>query len=555
MRRSTSRALLALAFSAALSACSSSESPPPLEPEPEPFVYDGPWTPLPEEGEWQDRGSYAPCTEAEAGRAILSCNETTPPDPAACDLASLAGLETQGAVYRAEIRIKTSIQTSSGPQPIYSPEEGGFRFDATGTLVSVNELPASPAYLGQVFYVAGETPPVYEDVARAIVRQAFTGCRASSPREFTGCFSDCVNGRVRRIGSFRAQRMTWRPGEAESSGGLQLLSESFVESGKPADVFVAKDHAYVVSIDRQSRKGGLTVFDVSDRRHPVLKTSFNIPGDSYWNGVWAKGDALYVASNDRGVLVFDISSPAEPRFVRNVPGSSQDGVHTVSVDGDRLYATALRSEAMLMFDVSSPLEPRLLTRFQLPPEPRDASLGPARQSYPHDAFAYQGRLYVNSLSDGFAVVDVSALPDTTLLGRYNYPHAFSHTNVVGTFSGRTVAFEGGETTGAHLRVLDVTDPAHIVKVGEYKLRDLTSIHNLVLRGTRLYVAWYHEGVRVLDVADPSTPRELAYFNTYRESDPRREDRLYEGAIGMRVPGDGYVYVVDTARGLLILEEP
>ncbi|MCY1018430.1 LVIVD repeat-containing protein [Pyxidicoccus sp. MSG2] len=547
MRPSTSRALLVLAFSATLSACSSSESPPP--PEPEPFVYDGPWTPLPEEGEWRDRGSFAPCSEAEAGRAIGLCNETLPPNPAACDLASLAGLETRGAVYRAEIRVETTLQKPSGPEPYYRPEEGGFRFDATGTLVSVKGLQAFSAYLDQMFYVAGYIPAGFAEP-----QYAFIGCRASSPRELTGCISACGNGQLRYFGSFRAQRMTWRQGEAESSGGLQLLSESFVELGKPGDVFVAKDHAYVVSYDRPGRRGGLTVFDVSDRRHPVLKTSFNIPGDSYWNGVWAKGDALYVASDARGVLVFDISSPAEPRFVRNVPGSTQDGVHTVSVDGDRLYATALRSDAMLMFDVSSPLEPRLLTRFKLPSEPRDASLGPARQTYPHDAFAYQGRLYINYLSDGFAVVDVSALPDTTLLGRYNYPYAFSHTNAVGTFNGRTIAFEGGETTGAHLRVLDVTDPAHIVKVGEYTLRDLTSIHNMVLRGTRLYVAWYHEGVRVLDVSDPSKPRELAYFNTYRESDARREDQLYEGAIGMRVPGDGYVYVVDTARGLLIFEE-
>ena len=35
----------------------------------------------------------------------------------------------------------------------------------------------------------------------------------------------------------------------------------------------------------------------------------------------------------------------------------------------------------------------------------------------------------------------------------------------------------------------------------------------------------------------------------------RTDGLFEGAIGIRVPGDGYVYAVDLARGLLILPEP
>jgi hypothetical protein len=46
---------------------------------------------------------------------------------------------------------------------------------------------------------------------------------------------------------------------------------------------------------------------------------------------------------------------------------------------------------------------------------------------------------------------------------------------------------------------------------------------------------------------------VAYFNTYRENDPHRGD-YYDGAIGIRVPGDGYIYTVDTGRGLLILRE-
>ena len=125
---------------------------------------------------------------------------------------------------------------------------------------------------------------------------------------------------------------------------------------------------------------------------------------------------------------------------------------------------------------------------------------------------------------------------------------------MGTFAGRTLAFEGGEYQGTHLRVLDVTDPADMRLIGEYGLRPELSIHNMVLKGTRLYIAYYQEGVRVLDVSVPPKPREVAYFNTFRETDPGRDGNLFEGAIGIRVPGDGSVYVVDTTRGLLILRD-
>ncbi|WP_233595684.1 MULTISPECIES: hypothetical protein [Corallococcus] len=62
-------------------------------------------------------------------------------------------------------------------------------------------------------------------------------------------------------------------------------------------------------------------------------------------------------------------------------------------------------------------------------------------------------------------------------------------------------------------------------------------------------------MRVFDVATPESPREVASFNTFDEFHPRSTDSLYQGAIGMRVPGDGAVYVVDLSRGLFVFEEP
>ncbi|MGE6761643.1 LVIVD repeat-containing protein [Corallococcus interemptor] len=87
-------------------------------------------------------------------------------------------------------------------------------------------------------------------------------------------------------------------------------------------------------------------------------------------------------------------------------------------------------------------------------------------------------------------------------------------------------------------MLDVTDPANMRLIGQYALRPEYSIHNMVLVGTKLYIAYYQEGVRVLDVSVP----------------PRAGSEFFSGAIGIRVPGDGFIYVVDANRGLLILQE-
>lgn len=49
--------------------------------------------------------------------------------------------------------------------------------------------------------------------------------------------------------------------------------------------------------------------------------------------------------------------------------------------------------------------------------------------------------------------------------------------------------------------------------------------------------------------------EVGYYNTWREDDPGRGRSFFDGAIGIRAPGDGYIYVAETSRGLMIFDEP
>jgi len=226
-------------------------------------------------------------------------------------------------------------------------------------------------------------------------------------------------------------------------------------------------------------------------------------------------------------------------------------VHTVFVSGNLLYAAGQEPDAaVLVFNISKPLEPVLISKFQAQgySVPRDGG-------GPHDMLAFEDRLYVNFWGAGYVVASMERPDAPQELGRYRYKYATSHANAVGRYGDRLIAFEGGEDWGAHLRVLDVTNPADIRQIGEWRLNEHVSIHNMVLVGTRLYVAHYQGGVRVLDVSVPETPRQVAHFNTFRATDPGRGTSFYDGAVGIRVPGDGYVYTVDTSRGLLILREP
>ncbi|XXF77998.1 hypothetical protein P2318_33870 [Myxococcaceae bacterium GXIMD 01537] len=514
----------------------------------EPEAWDGSYTALEERGDYNDTGRYAPCQMLltdDAGTPI-PCGSFESFDLSACNRDTLSGLPPAG-IYGTVLRF-------DGASPSFL--SGGFQLSDDGGTQTVQGHPLQQKQVdGRTFYATG---------LRAIpdggtMLYAYAGCQSDGPHHLVGCYQSCTNGGARRSrATFDAVRLQ-RFDEPESSGNLQLVSESLVSTGVstgvsaglPADIYVAKNHAYVVSIRHGTQtQGGLSVFDVSDKAHPVLRKTISLPGDNYWNGVWAKGDALYIASSAKGILVYDITNPADPQFVRNLPGDARN-VHTVLVDGNRLYGMDTTNNQVLIYDVSAPLSPVQLGRYGVPEDSNGIG-------YPHDSFAYQNRLYINQMGQGYYVVDVTDPENAKPLGSYTYDvnsYNPTHANAVGTFAGRTIAFEGGENTNAHLRVLDVTDPAKIVKIGEFSMRPHASIHNMVLVGKRLYIAWYTEGVRVLDVSIPTQPRQIAHYNTFRDSDPGRTEGLFVGAIGVRVPGDGYVYIVDTSRGLLIFREP
>jgi hypothetical protein len=503
--------------------------------------WDGSAVVLEEKGDFQDTGRLAPCT-------VVTANDAG--TPLACgsfESFDLSGCTQRGTLSRLSPSGHYGLLTRSDPTT-GSPLFGGHGFSLSTDGGTESVMGSSPLVEkrvdGQTFFVAGLR--TFSD--GGTIRFTYAGCAAESVERFTGCYQTCTNGGTRRTrGTFDGVRLE-RLSEPESSGGLTLASESRVELGLPVDIYVHKNHAYVVSVNSGPRTGGLTVFDVSNKAQPVLRKVVTIPNDSYWNGVWAKGNALYVASAAQGILVFDLSTPGKPVQVRAVP-TPRASVHTVFVHENLLFGSSSDPDGVvLVFDVKNPLAPVALSRF------RPNGFDPERSYGPHDMFAFENRLYANYWGAGYVIADLTAPDRPSELGRYRYAHSTSHANAVGRYGDRLIAFEGGEDWGAHLRVLDVTHPNDVRLLTEWRLHEHISIHNLVLVGTRLYIAHYQDGVRVLDVSVPEMPRPVAHYHTFRSSDPNRGDSFYDGAIGIRVPGDGFIYAVDTSRGLLILKE-
>lgn len=491
--------------------------------------------------------TLAACPKPDEGPTQAACGDFAQFDLSSCDRDSLAQVDASG-IWNVNMYLHRPAATARGTAQQALADEPSAIESAVGSPTAWNLTPGETVILGrqaidrnisgQTFYLSTKYTVRYDEV-----RYAFAGCSATAPGKVSGQVLRCLNGVVSREGTFEAVKLSRIAGEAESSG-LNLVSEVPL-TGTTADVYVTNGYAFVPRF-----WDGLTIIDVRDPAKPTVVSTWG-EGVDYWNDVWVKDNVAFLSGANLGLVSVDVSDPAHPVQLGSLPKPAVD-VHTTFIDGNTLYAISPGPNGeVLVVDVTTPAAPVLKSRFVA--DGADPTLG----QWPHDAFAFNGRLYVSHWSLGLVIADATNPARLVQLGSHTYADATSHANAVGLFGDRTLAFEGGEAWNAHLRVVDVTDPTKTSLIGELALRPEVSIHNMLLdpAGKKLYVANYQDGVRVLDVSRPEAPRQLAYYNTWRPTDPGRGTSFYEGALGIRRPGDGYLYVAETERGLLILREP
>ncbi|QSQ16786.1 LVIVD repeat-containing protein [Myxococcus landrumensis] len=441
----------------------------------------------------------------------------------ACQRSTLAQVQRSGVW---NVNVELNDGTGSAGALRLSGGSGPLMFNMQVTEQESND---------DTLYLASESLDSYNRK----VRFAVAGCEATASNKMRGTFRRCVDGQLDLQGSFTAARLERREGEAEASG-LELVKEVALPRGSASELAVVGGYAYV-----PAGKEGLFVYDV---RNPAeaKKVGEYKPSDDVYFDVAASGTLLYVASQKSGLVIYSIEDPANPKPVRSL---TQPSVvfETLSVEGNFLVAgSPAPNGEILVFELTNPAEPKLADRYFV------EGAEPSASEVPREVKIHGDRLYASMWTFGLTVSDFKKPSDPKLLGRYSA--APSRGMAVGNVGGRLLAFSSGEDWGSYLSVLDVVNPANILQVGQFRLRQEVSIRSMVLSGSKLYVAYYQDGLRVLDVSNPGDVRQVAYYNTWRETDANRGGSFFEGLTNVVVPGDGYIYATESSRGLLIFRE-
>lgn len=151
--------------------------------------------------------------------------------------------------------------------------------------------------------------------------------------------------------------------------------------------------------------GGTRIYDVSDRRNPLLLGSINDPSIAFHHSGWTSEDGRYLFICDEGsigsnpdVTVWDIREPDNPTRVAAF-GDDNATVHNLYIEDDLAFVSYY-SAGFRVYDVADPTQPRLLDEFDTDPGEQGAGLNGAWGVYPFARFGY---IYVSDVSQGLFV--------------------------------------------------------------------------------------------------------------------------------------------------------
>src|SRR2546421_4996874 len=248
-----------------------------------------------------------------------------------------------------------------------------------------------------------------------------------------------------------------------------------------------------------------------------------------------------------GFKIYDVSNPAQPKLI-TYQKTGGIGVHRFDMDERYAYiSTEMQGyvgNILVIYDVRDPRKPQEVSRWWMPGQhvaAGETPSWPGRRHRLHHALRFGDEMWASCWHAGFWVVDVSDLARPKSAGSYNYHPLFpepTHTVVPlpGRIGGRRIAVaideedqalsaseEEARRGRAHacLLTFDVSDLAAIKPVGQFQVSELDSpfsrthgarfgAHQFCERitGSIVHAVWFDGGLRVIDVADPLSPREI-----------------------------------------------
>jgi hypothetical protein len=369
-----------------------------------------------------------------------------------------------------------------------------------------------------------------------------------------------------------------------SSHNAKLVSHIDCPGG--GQVWVDGNILYVGHMEAPSGTG---IFDISDPRKPKALARIDLPEGWHSHKVRAK-DGIMIVNHEAigeggspdfggGLAIYDVAQPSAPKLITKWQTDGA-GVHRYDFDGRYAYVSAtvkgFVGNIPVILDLADPTRPTEVSRWWIPGQWKAGG-----EDYPWDDFVQPrchhplragNRLNVSYWHHGLYILDISDLTKPKLVAGHRRSPAFPHPThtclaVPQQLKGRNVMVVADEDV-AKLRpaapafswVYDITDetlptPIATINVAGVDIDGrpqppMTGCHQPSERfsGSVVPFAWFAQGLRFFDIADPFAPREVGYF---KPDPPAGSTKVSSNDVTM--DERGLIYLIDRIRGVDIIE--
>jgi hypothetical protein len=279
-----------------------------------------------------------------------------------------------------------------------------------------------------------------------------------------------------------------------------------------------------------------------------------------------------------GFRVWDISDKTAPKLLSYVK-THGFGVHRFDMDAEYAYiSTEMEGyvgNILVTYDIADPANPVEVSRWHMPGQHLAGGETPTWDGYGvrlHHAMRCGDELWAAVWHAGYRVLDARDMTAPKVIGSYAFPPAIpepTHTvmPLENLIDGRRYAVaideEHAHVPGrlhGFIWIMDVTDLGNMVPIAAWDLTERASPwvgqpgvrfggHQFreKLDSTLVYATWFAGGLRVLDLADPHLPQEVAHYI------PKPGVGGPAQSNDVDVDDNGLIYLLDRNDGLDILE--
>ena len=240
----------------------------------------------------------------------------------------------------------------------------------------------------------------------------------------------------------------------------------------------------------------------------IYEADFVDGQDSNWREITVIGNHAFVVTEGggdlQGMQVIDLSFLPDSVHLDTTYTATFTRGHIISRDiySDSAYvyiSGTSTTGGVHILDVSDPSNPVEVGRYD-------------PTYYIHDAHVRGTRMYASALSQGSDIVDVSDKSLPMLIAQIDYPNQFTHSSWTTENERHLVATD--ETDGLPARIWNIENLDSVYEVSQYSANLQSLVHNPYVLGDFLFVSHNTEGLRVVDISDPSVPVEVGYYDTY-----------------------------------------